>query len=102
MSHDTEDEMQIWRKTDFLFQKWQEFCKFWSKHSKVSKNCSLIGTFYAKYIMFDLEKYRGVIFHDTGESFKIWRKTDLCFGKWHETFGKFPSDNLKVIKLVLS
>ena len=31
----------------------------------------------AKYLMFDLKKYRGVIFHDTEEWCKIWRKTDL-------------------------
>ena len=36
--------------------------------------------------MFDLKKYRGVIFHETEESCKIWRKTGLRFGKWHEEF----------------
>ena len=54
MSHDTEEWCKIWRKTDLLFQKWQEFGKFWSKHSNVSKICTLIGPFKAKYI-----KYRG-------------------------------------------
>ena len=29
------------------------------------------------------EKVQRVIFHDTEESCKIWRKTDLWFGKWH-------------------
>ena len=29
------------------------------------------------YIMFDLKKYRGVIFHETEEWCKIWRKTHL-------------------------
>ena len=52
--------------------------------------------------MFDLKKYKGVIFHDTEESWKIWRKTDLWFGKWYEEFGKFFSEHLKVPKLVLS
>ena len=37
MSHDPEDWCKIWRKTDLLFQKWQEFGKFWPDHSKVSK-----------------------------------------------------------------
>ena len=46
---DTEDWCKIWRKTDFLFQKWQEFGEFWSEHSKVSKICTLIGPFRAKY-----------------------------------------------------
>ena len=51
--------------------------------------------------MFDLKKYRGVIFHDTEEWCKIWRKTDLLLGKWHEEFGKFSPEHLKVSKLGL-
>ena len=35
------------------------------------------------------KKYRGVIFHDTDKSCKIWRKTDLCSGKRYEEFGNF-------------
>ena len=74
MSHDTEKWWKIWRKSNFLFQKLQEFGEFWSEHLKVSKICILIGPFRAKYITFDLEKYRGVIFHGTEKSCKIWRK----------------------------
>ena len=96
MPHDTEDWCKIWTKTNLLFQNWQEFGEFWSEHSKVSKICTLTGPFRAKYITFDLKKYRGVIFHDTEEWCKIWRKTDLWFGKWHEEFGKFSSEHLKV------
>ena len=33
--------------------------------TQVSKICTLIGPVRAKYITFDLKKYRGVIFHDT-------------------------------------
>ena len=81
VSHDTEDWCKIWRKTDLLFQKWQEFGEFWSEHSKVSNIYTLIGPFHEKYIILDLKKYRGVIFYDTREWCKIWRKTDLWFGK---------------------
>ena len=102
MFHDTEEWCKIWRKTDLLFQKWQEFGEFWFKHSKVSKIWTLIGPFRAKYITFGLKKYRGVIFHDTEESCKIWRKNDLWFGKWHEEFGKFSPEHWKVSKLGLS
>ena len=49
--------------------------------TKKSKNFALIGPFCATYTTFDLKKYRRVIFHDTEESCKIWRKTDLWFGK---------------------
>ena len=63
----------------------EEFDKFWPEHS---------------YILFELKKYRGVIFHGTEEWCKIRRKTDLWFEKWHEKFGKFSPERLKVSKLV--
>ena len=55
-----------------------------------------------RYIMFEPKKYRRVIFHDTEEWCKIWRKTDLWFGKWYEEFGKFSLEHWKVSKLGLS
>ena len=64
--------------------------------------CTSTDSCCAKYLMFDLKKYWGVIFHDTGEWCKIWRKTDLWFGKLHEEFGKFSPEHLKVSKLGLS
>ena len=33
----------------------------------------------AKYILLELKKYRGVIFHETEERYKIWRGIDLLF-----------------------
>ena len=51
--------------------------------------------------MFELRKYRGVIFHDTEEWCKIWRKTNLRFRKRHEEYGKFSPEHLKVSALVL-
>ena len=94
MSHDPEEWYNIWRKTDFLFQKWQEFGEFWPEHSKVSRICTLIGSYCAKYLMFDLKKYIGVIFHDTEAWYKIWRKTHLWFGKWQE-FSKSSPEHWK-------
>ena len=99
MSHDTEDWCKIWRKTDLLFQKWEAFGEFSFECSKVPKICTLIGLFRAKYITFDLKKCRGVIFHDTKESRKIWRKTDLLFGKRHDKFGKFSQGHSKISKI---
>ena len=60
-----------------------------------------MGSFWPTYIMFELKKYRRVIFHDTEEWCKIWRKTDLWFEKWHEEFGKFSPEYSKVSKLGL-
>ena len=42
-----------------------EFDKFWPKHSRVSKSFILMGSFWAKYTIFELKRYRGVIFDDT-------------------------------------
>ena len=52
-------------------------------------------------LLFELKKYRGVISHDIEEWCKIWRKTDLLLGKWHEKFGKFSPEHSKVSKLEL-
>ena len=49
------------------------------------KNCTLIGPLYAKYITFDLKKYRGVIFYDTEESCKVWKRNWLVV--WKTTWG---------------
>ena len=101
MSHDTDDWCKIWRKANLLFQNWQEFREFWSEYCKVSKICTLINPFCAKYIIFDLKKYRGVIFHDTEESFKILRKARLWFEKWYEDFSKFSPEHSKSQKCAL-
>ena len=47
------------------------------------------------------KKVQGVIFHGTREWYKIWRKTDFCFQKWHEELEKFSPEHLKVWKLGL-
>ena len=99
MSHDSENCCKIWRETGLLFQKWQEFGVFWAKHSKVSKSCPFIGSYYAKHLMCDLKKYRGVIFHHNEDWYKIWRKTNFWFGKWNEEYWKFSPEYLKVSKL---
>ena len=102
MCNDTEELWKIWRGIDLLFQNWhKQFDEFWPEHSKISKICTLMGCFWPKYIMFELKKYRGVIFHDTREWSKIWRKSDLWFGKWHEQIGKFSPKQTEVSKLGL-
>ena len=88
---DNEKWCKIWRGMDLSVQNWhEEFDEFWPEHSKISKMCTLMGCFWPKYIMFELKKkYRGVMFDGTEDWCKIWRKTDLCFQKWHEEFDKF-------------
>ena len=97
--HETEEGYKTWRGINLSFKNWhKEFVKFWPEHSKVSKIFTLMGSFWAKYILFELKKYRGVIFHDIEEWCKIWRKTDLLPGKWHEEFCKFLPEHSKVSK----
>ena len=55
-----------------------------------------MGFFWAKYVSFELKNYRGVIFHDIKERCKIWRKTDLLLGKWHEEFCKFSREHSRM------
>ena len=56
---------------------------------KSKKIFTSIGSFWAKYILFELKKYRGVIFHETEEGYKIWRGIDFSFQSWHKEFHKF-------------
>ena len=85
MCNDNEEWWKIWRGIDVSFQNWhEEFDEFWPEHSKISKICTLMGCFWPKYILFELKKCRGVTFVSTEYWYKIWRKTDLCFQKWHE------------------
>ena len=44
-------------------------------------------------------KYRGVIFHDTEEGYKIWRGIDFSFQNWHKEFDKFWPDYSKVSEI---
>ena len=65
ISHETEEGYKIWRGIDSSFQNLhKELDKFWNEHSKVSKIFTLMGSLWAKYILFELKKYRGVIFHE--------------------------------------
>ena len=70
---------------------------FWPEHSK---KFVVIGSLRPKYIMFELQKCRGVIFHDTEGLCNFEEK--LTFGlKNDEKFGKFSPEHLKVSKLGL-
>ena len=71
ISHDTEEWCKIWRKIDLFVSKMTRIWWILISALKSLKNWTLIDPFpigRAKYITFDLKKYRGVIFHDTEES----------------------------------
>ena len=95
--HETEERYKIWRGSDLSFQySHKEFNKIWPEHSKISKIFILMGSFSAKYILFELKKYRGVIFHETEEGYKIWKGIDLSFQIWHKEFDLFWPEHSKV------
>ena len=100
--HETEEGYKIWRRIDLSYQDWhKEFDKIWPKHSKVPKIFILMGSFWAKYILFELKKYRGIVFHETEEGYKIWGGIDLSFQNWRRKFDKFWPEHSKVSKLFI-
>ena len=100
MCHDNKEWWKIWRGIDLSFQNWhEEFDELWPEHLKVSKIFILMCSFWAKYILFELKKYRGVIFHETEEGYKIWRGIDLLFQNWQKEFDKFWPECSNVSKI---
>ena len=80
--HETEEGYKIWSGIDLLFQNWHKFDKFWPEHSKVLRIFILIGSFWAKFMLFELKKVQRSYLHDIEEWCKIWKEIDLLLGKW--------------------
>ena len=98
--YETEEGYRIWKGIDLSFQNWQkEFDKFWPGHLKVPNIFTLIGSFWAKYILFGLKKYRGVISLETEEGYNIWRGIDWSFQNWHKEFDELWPEHSKVSKI---
>ena len=71
----------------------RKFYIFLPEHSEVSNMFILMGSFWEKYILFALKKYRGVFFRETEEGYKICKGIDLSLKKWHKKFDKFWSEH---------
>ena len=94
--------MQYLRKNWLVSPNWrEEFNKSWPEHSKISKIFTLTGCFWAKCVMFELRKFIESMFDDTEHWYKTWRKTELCFQKWHGKFDKFSPEHSEASKLGL-
>ena len=65
---------------------------------KFSKSFILMGSFWAKYILSELKKCRGIIFHETEEGYKTRRGIELSFQSWHKKFDKFWPKHSKILK----
>ena len=95
MANNTEEWWKNWRGINLLFQNWGIW-RIWPKHLKVSKIWTLMaGSFWVKFIMFELKKYWGAIFLDTEKWCEIWWGTDLLFQDWHEEVEEFWSKHTK-------
>ena len=94
--------MQNLERNRLFVSNWhKEFGKIWPKHSKVSKIFTLRSSFWAKYRLFELEKYRGIIFHETEEACKIWRGIDFSFQIGITNLTKFDPSTRKSQKFSL-
>ena len=55
--HDNKQWCKISRGIELLVQNLdEEFDEFWVEHSKVSKICTFMGSFWPKYVMFEPKK----------------------------------------------
>ena len=70
---------------DLSTQKSQKFTLSWASFEQ--------STWYLSW-----KKYRGVLLDGTEYWCNIWRKTDLCFQKWHEEFSKFSPEHVRKSK----
>ena len=69
-------------------------------HVKFHQIYTLIGSFCWKYKTFQLQKYRGVMSHDTEDWCKIWRKT-ICHLKSNQNLVDFDLSTKKSQKFAL-
>ena len=82
MRYDNEGWCKIWNRINLPFRNSREqFNTLWPGHSKISTIFTLMGWFWPNYLMFQLKKYRRVMFDCTQDWYKVWRKTGLCFQK---------------------
>ena len=65
-----------------------------TEHSK-SLRIFLIGSLWPKYILFEPLKYWGVVFHETEEICKFWRKTDIDLKKYMRNLANFHQSTWK-------
>ena len=75
--HETEEEYKIWRGIDLSFKNCHlKFYKFWPEHLYISKIFILVGSFLAKYILFELKKvYRSYLSWN-------WRRIGNLLRNW--------------------
>ena len=87
ISYDTEQWCKIWISTDLLFSKVAQAIGWtFIRALKSLKNYTLMSLFSSKH-MFQLEYFRGIMYHEAEGWYKTYRKADLWLEKRHEEFG---------------
>ena len=88
MSHDNKEWRKVWRKTNMLFQKWQEFDDFLPEHAKFSKFPIWLVPF--------VQSIEELSFMTLKTDAKFERKLTCCLKKnvWKSTW------NLKIVTLM--
>ena len=93
--------MKLKRDTKFVDELIRGSKLIWPEPLKVSKIFILMGSFWEKYILLDLKKNRGIIFHETEDRQEIWRGIELPFENWQMKFDKFWPRHSKVSKIFI-
>ena len=73
--------------------------KLFAQNTFTLKIGTLMGSFYPKYKIYELQLYKGVLCHDNEEWYKTWRGIDLSVQNWHEEFDNFWSEHSKILKV---
>ena len=84
--HETKDGQEICGGIDSSFQNWPKNLTIFDLSTRKSPKFSFEWAPFEQSIYFlSQKKYRGVIFHETEEGYKICRGIDL-FQNWHKEF----------------
>ena len=77
MRYDNEERCKTWRVIDLSFQNWhKELDKFWPQHSKISKICTLMISFWPNYMMCKAKRIWG------SYAWKLWRLMQNLKENW--------------------
>ena len=97
--YDNEEWYKIWKDIDLSIQNWhEEFDKFWPEHSKISKICTLMGSIWPKYTMFDLKKVQRSYFWWHWRSMQNLKenwlvRSKMTWGTWQVFVHKLENSN---------
>ena len=101
ISHNTESDANVKEKLTCGFKYDKRNLVNFHQTTQKFKNFFSMGFFCPKYTRFQLQEYRGVIFHDTEQWCKIWIKPDLVVSKMAEELGELSLEHPKVWKLYI-